>query len=297
MTAADEANPGRIVAAAVVAHQPTIMLDEARRRALGGGEDTTLVPGLQRLRRHLVDRGADTLVIIDTHWFTTFEHVVAGAEHFRGHYTSEEVPRVICDLPYDHPGAPELARAVHATAKARGVRTTNATSDHLPLHYPTINLVHWLREDQRVLSVGILQTAGAEEFLAFGAVLGEAVAAVPGCRAAILASGGMSHRFHDAAVIDRHLGYGDEHVHSPDARAFDRRVLELLAAGDHAAVIDAHPAYLEHSPEGRFGHYLIMAGALGGRAWRAPGEPWSRYENSAGTGQVHVVFDLAGRTS
>jgi 3,4-dihydroxyphenylacetate 2,3-dioxygenase len=285
--------PGRIVAAAVVAHQPTIMLDEGKRIALGGGRDTTLVePGFRRLRQRLDDRGANTLVIVDTHWFTTFEHVIAGAEHFRGHYTSEEVPRVISDHPYDYPGAPELARSLHATAKGQGVRTTNATSPHLPLHYPTINLVHWLRHDEQVLSIGILQTAGAEEFLRFGQVLGEAIAATDGVRAAVLASGGMSHTFHDSDTIGDHLGYDPEHVHSAEARAFDHKVLELWAAGDHAAVIDAYPEYRAFSPEGRFGHYLITAGALGGRGWRAPGEPCSDYENSAGTGQVHVVFDL-----
>ena len=285
--------PGRIVAAAVVAHQPTIMLDEGKRIALGGGRDTTLVePGFRRLRQHLEDRGANTFVIVDTHWFTTFEHVFAGADHFRGYYTSEEVPRVISDLPYDYPGAPELARTLHALAKQRGVRTTNATSPHLPLHYPTINLVQWLRRDEKVLSIGILQTADAAEFLRFGQVLGEAIAATDGVRAALLASGGMSHRFHTADSIGDHLAYDPEHLHSAEAGAFDRKVLELWSSGDHAAVIDAYPEYREFSPEGHFGHYLITAGALGGRNWRAPGEPYSDYENSAGTGQIHVVFDL-----
>ena len=285
--------PGRIVAAAVVAHQPTIMLDEGRRLALGGGRDTTLVePGFRLLKEHLAARDVDTLVVVDTHWFTTFEHVLAGADHFSGSYTSEEVPRVISDLPYDYPGAAGLARAVHAAAKARGVRTTNAVSPHLPLHYPTINLVHWLRTDQRVLSVGILQTAGAAEFLRFGEVLAEGVAATEGARVALRASGGMSHTFHDADVIAEHLAYDEEHLHSPEARAFDHEILELWAAGDHAAVIDAYPEYRAYAPEGRFGHYLITAGALGGRSWRAPGRPCSSYENSAGTGQVHVIFDL-----
>ncbi len=288
--------PGRIAAAAVVAHQPTVMLDQGRRIALGGGEDTTLVePGFRRLRQHLEERGVNTFVIVDTHWFTTFEHVFAGADHFGGYYTSEEVPRVISDLPYDYAGAPELARTLHSLAKPRGVRTTNATSAYLPLHYPTINLVHWLRADQGVLSIGILQTAGAAEYLRFGQVLGEAIAACEGMRAAVLASGGMSHTFHDSDVISEHLGYGEEHLHSAPARAFDHKILELWESGDHAAAIEAYPEYRSFSPEGRFGHYLIMAGALGGRECTARGERYSRYENSVGTGQVHVVFHLEER--
>ena len=39
-----------------------------------------------------------------------------------------------------------------------------------------------------------------------------------------------------------------------------------------------------------FGHYLMMVGAIGGRTCTAPGIPYSEYENSIGTGQVHIWF-------
>jgi len=64
-----------------------------------------------------------------------------------------------------------------------------------------------------------------------------------------------------------------------------------LAAGDHAGMIDWMPEYKRFAPEGKFGHYLIMAGALGGAACSAPGELFSEYEASVGTGQVHVWFE------
>lgn len=283
---------GEIVAAAIVAHQPTVMLDEVRRVALGGGADTTLVePGFRLIREHLAERGVDTLVIIDTHWFTTFEHVFAGADHFAGKYTSEEVPRVICDLPYDYPGAPDLARALHAVAKEQGIPTTNAVTPTLPLHYPTINLVHHLRTHEAILSIGVLQTADAGDYLAFGAAIAEATRRTD-ARVALLGSGGMSHRFHPAAVIARHVGYDPASVIDPDARDFDQRILQLWESGDHRAVINLYDDYRSHAPEGRFGHYLILAGAFGGPAFAAPGAKYSNYENSVGTGQVHVVFDL-----
>ena len=44
-------------------------------------------------------------------------------------------------------------------------------------------------------------------------------------------------------------------------------------------------------PEGRFGHYQIMAAALGGVDCVAPGTLFSEYENAIGTGQVHVWFE------
>ncbi len=74
----------------------------------------------------------------------------------------------------------------------------------------------------------------------------------------------------------------------------DERILDLWAEGDHEAVIDLYPEYREHSPEAFFGHYLIMAGALGGHGFQGTGVPLSNYENSMGTGQVHVWFELEG---
>jgi hypothetical protein len=44
------------------------------------------------------------------------------------------------------------------------------------------------------------------------------------------------------------------------------------------------------SPEGRFAHYLVLAGAHGGAAWQARGEQFGRYEAAIGTGQANFWF-------
>ena len=283
---------GEIVAAAVVAHVPTVMLDADVRRRLGGSaEDTTLVEGYRRLRARFEARGVDTRVIFDTHWFTTTEHVVAGAAHHRGAYTSEELPRVIHELPFDYPGAPELAQAIRGVARHRGIRVTNAITPTLPRHHPTINLVHHMHRDEKVLSVSVCQTADLDDHLVFGAVIGEAVAGTDG-RVALLGSRGMSHRFWPLRALFDHQGYDPTHIVTPEARAADHYVLECWARGDHAAVCDFWPEYHRHAPEGHFAHYLMLLGAIGGRSCTARGEPCSAYESSLGTGQVHVAFDL-----
>ncbi|MGH9030693.1 MAG: catechol 1,2-dioxygenase [Acidimicrobiia bacterium] len=285
---------GEIVGAAVLGHQPTIMLPAEQRVRLGHGRDTTLVAGFSEVRNRLDAAGADTLVILDTHWFTTFEHVLAGHERRRGVYTSEEVPRVICDYEYDYPGAPGLARIVHTAAKQRGLETTNVTTPSLPLHYPTLNLVHWLQRDEQVLSIGICQTAATDDFLDLGATLADAIRESDR-RVALLGSGGMSHRFWPLRELGDHMGYGPDDVISDEARDADAHVIELWARGDHAGVIDFYPEFRRLSPEGLFGHYLVLAGAFGGREWRGHGIQLSEYENSVGTGQVHVWFDVDGK--
>jgi 3,4-dihydroxyphenylacetate 2,3-dioxygenase len=283
-----------IVAAAVVAHQPMVMVPEKVRVALGGtGHDTTLVePGYRLIREKLAALEVDTLVIFDTHWFTTTEHVIAGAAHFRGLYTSDEMPRNISDLPYDYPGAPELATSWHSVGKERGLFTVNVTTASLPRHYPTINLVQHLRTRERVLSCGHVQTASASYYLAIGEALAEAARRVPTGRIALLGSGGMSHQFWPLELIRDHFAYDPSHVISTDARASDARILELWARGDHASVLEMYPDYQRRfHPEGRFSHYLMALGAMGGAGCRVPGEQLSAYENAVGTGQVHVWFD------
>lgn len=280
---------GSIVGAAIVGHVPTVMLPEATRRSLGGGQDTTLVAGFGLLRDRLDAARVDTLVIIDTHWFTTAEHIVAGHDHHKGTYTSEELPRVIHNLQFDYRGAPELGRSIARIGRQKALWVWNTADEQVAHNYPTLNIVHHVARDERVLSTGVCQTADADDFLAFGAVIAEAVEESD-TRVAILGSGGLSHRFWPLREFRDHGGYGPEHLITPEARAFDERIIGLLEAGEHAEVIDLYPDYRAHAPEGRFGHYLTLVGALGGRECVVEGERLSAYENSYGTGQVHLWF-------
>jgi 3,4-dihydroxyphenylacetate 2,3-dioxygenase len=289
---------GEIVCAAVVAHQPMVMVPERVRIEFGGtGADTTLIePGYRLLRERFAELAVDTFVIFDTHWYTTTEHVIAGASHFSGHYTSDEMPRNICDLRYEYPGAPALASLWHQVGKERTLYTVNVTTSSLPQHYATINLVHHLRQSENVLSCGVVQTASLDYYLAIGDALAEAVRRMDGGRVAILGSGGMSHEFWPLDQIRNHFAYDPSHVISKEARAMDARILEFWERGDHAAVVELYPEYLKkYHPEGRFAHYLMALGALGGRACRIRGTRLSDYENAVGTGQVHVLFETQTR--
>ena len=67
--------------------------------------------------------------------------------------------------------------------------------------------------------------------------------------------------------------------------------IDWLTAGDHKRVLETMPEFLTFRPEARFGPYLMMLGALGEGAVTAPGRLFSEYENSVGTGQLHLWFD------
>ncbi len=81
------------------------------------------------------------------------------------------------------------------------------------------------------------------------------------------------------------------HIRTARARAADTERIAWLQAGDHARVIDTMDEFLAVRPEAKFAHYLMMVAALGAGAVTAPGRAFSDYENSIGTGQMHLWFD------
>src|SRR5918992_1333114 len=275
---------GEIVGAGIVSHVPTIMLPEETRLEINDGKEITLVPGLKRLRTEVLDRlEADTIVVMDTHWEVTFEHII----------TAHELPRGMRQIPYDMPGDPELAFAVSKEAENREDTWVLASDDpYLPIFYGTVNIWSYLKDGpESWVSVGINQCGTTGDFLLLGQLIGEAVLSLDR-KVVLLASGGLSHRFLPFRELrGRESSDPMKNIITAEAREADLHVLDLLQKGDHAAVIDWVPEYKKVGPEGKFGHYLIMAGALGGAACTAPGELFSEYEASVGTGQVHVWFE------
>jgi 3,4-dihydroxyphenylacetate 2,3-dioxygenase len=283
---------GEIVGAGLVSHVPTIMLSKELRLNENDGKEISLVPGLRKLKSDVLDRlKPDTIVLMDTHWEVTFEHIITAHERRQGKFTSHELPRGMRQIPYDMPGDPELAFGVAKEAENRDDTWVLASDDpYLPIFYGTVNIWSYLHDGERWVSVGINQTAQTSDFLLLGKLIGNTVEQLDR-RVVLLASGGLTHKFLPFRELRRRTSSSLENIHSTEARAADEHVLELLRAGDHKNVIDWMPEYKKYGPEGKFGHYLIMVGALGGAACRAKGEQFSDYEAAIGTGQVHVWFE------
>jgi 3,4-dihydroxyphenylacetate 2,3-dioxygenase len=282
---------GEIVGAGLISHAPTIMFDEPMRRELNEGKEISLVPGMVRLRDEVLDElRPDTIVILDSHWFTTVEHVVSAHDRREGKMTSSELPRGMKQVPYDYAGDRDLALLIEKHGKELGTPTHAEDDPYLPVYYATVNLVHYLHRGERVVSVSIVQTGEDDDFLTLGKAIGEAVAASDR-RVVVLASGGMSHTFHRLKELTKHEASDPVHIVTPEARAADEERLEWMQQGQHARIVDRMDEYHPHNPEGGFGHFLAMLGAIGGRDCTAKGRLFSDYENATGTGQVHVWFD------
>lgn len=283
---------GEIVGAGLLAHVPTIVLPDETRRGLNNGEEISLYTGLHHLRKEVFDvLKPDLVLVFDSHWFTTVEFVVTAHERRRGFYTSDELPRGMSSVPYDMAGNPDFARLIGKIAdETPECWITPIDNEHLPVAYATLNFLPFLQADEAWLSLGVCQTADSRDFETVGKVVAEAVRQSD-LRVALIASGAVSHTFHKLRDLRRHEASGEEHIFSEDARLWDHRVIDALVRGDHAQVVNEMDEFMSVRPEGHFGHYQMMVHALGGTDCVAPGRMYSEYENSIGTGQVHIWFD------
>lgn len=284
---------GQVVGAAMVSHHPGLMQCEEFRVLQGAGSDSDLIPGYARLRERILAAKPDVVMIFDSHWFTTGYHLIDGGMAYKGTYISDEMPWYLHGVPYDYRGHPELAFAIEAVARERGVRSKAIAHPDLGRHYATLNPLKQMRlEGFPVVTVSSCQNCQPRHFLESGAVIGEAIARSD-LRVVMLASGALSHRFNEIDWVPNHPRiFHESNVSRPDNVESDKRAIARFEGGRHDQILaDWDDDYRKRPWEAFGAHYLQMVGALGGAACRARGTPLSAYENARGTGNIHIWFD------
>jgi len=261
-----------------------------------GKDVTTFYDALEEIRaKRIAPLDFETFVIIDTHWHTTLDFVINAHERLAGIYTSDEIPDMLHEYAYDYPGDPELAAAIVTEATAAGVPVVTSAHKGLPVHYGTLNPMHYYNpppHKKRVLSISVCDTAEVEPNLALGEAIARAARRI-GRRVLLIASGGMSHRFWPLATIRNRASADPNDVSSPQLRGWDERIMAWWRAGDHKSVLaNVEDFRRECSPEGRFAHYLVLAGAFGRENFTTRGEQFGRYEAAIGTGQSNFWFPV-----
>jgi 3,4-dihydroxyphenylacetate 2,3-dioxygenase len=284
---------GEVVGMGLLAHVPTIMLPKAVRYEINNGKELSLVPGLHQLRSDIFEKlDYDTVVVLDSHWFTTVEYVVTSHARRSGLFTSEELPRGMSRIPFDFRGDPELAELMAGESEGAGTWVTAIDDHYLPETYATINLWTYLGEgiDKRWVSVSAAQTGDTEDALRCGRALGRAIAKSDR-KVLLIASGALSHTFWPLRELRKHEASDPSHIFSSEAREADYERIDWFKNGRHDQVLATMPEFLRFRPEARFAHYLMAIAAIGEGDCTVAGRLYSEYENSIGTGQVHLWFD------
>lgn len=219
---------------------------------------------MRQLREDVFDSDDyDTVVVLDSHWATTVEFVVTAQHRRAGLFTSEELPRGMCRMPYDFPGDPELAHNIARFADKHGTWVTAIDDEYLPIYYATINLWKFLGEglpDKRWVTIGVCQTGDMEDHLRLGRALADGIAATPGRRVLLIASGALSHTFWPLRELRDHESSDPGHIFTSEARDADYERIAWFKEGRHGKVLDTMDEFWKYKPEARFSHYLMMAG-------------------------------------
>ena len=98
---------GEIAFAAKITHVPSMYLSELDGPHKGCRE--AAIAGHREISRRCRDLGVDTIVVFDTHWLVNSGYHINSAPHFKGLYTSNELPHFIKNLPYEYDGNPHSA--------------------------------------------------------------------------------------------------------------------------------------------------------------------------------------------
>ena len=282
---------GEIVLAAKITHVPTMLLSERPGRLEGCRQQA--IDGHKEIARRARAAGADTVVVLDTHWLVNNGYHINARESFKGVYTSNEFPHFIQGLEYHYQGNPALGNLIAEKATDKGVYTLAHQVESLELEYGTIIPMRYMNPDAdlKVVSVaGWCTVHSLDSSRILGEAIREAIEASDS-KVMLLASGSLSHRIWDND--DYEANNGTFTISKEFNRQVDLRVLDLWQQGEIATFLKMMPEYAEYcSGEGGMHDTAILFGALGWDNYKGKGEVIGEYFPSSGTGQVNVVFSL-----
>lgn len=282
---------GKIVLAAKCTHVPTMLMSEQEGRLKGSRQPA--IDGHRTIGDMARAAGADTFVVLDTHWLVNAGYHINANHRFKGMFTSHEFPQFIRDLPYEYEGNAALGDLIAQTARDMGVYTLSHQVDSLDLEYGTLVPMRYMnpQADLKVVSVAAMC---AVHSLESSRRLGEAIRAgieASDSNVALIASGSLSH--HIWANEDYEANNGTFTISSKFNEVVDRRVLEMWQEGDIELFLEMLPDYARHCDgEGDMHDTVMLFGALGWDAYKGRGEVVTEYFPSSGTGQTNVVFSL-----
>ena len=242
---------GAVVGALIVTHTPR-MAEECAAPAF----TREMIRGMHELGDVVAQLRPDVLVQASTHWVTTFNHYVLGHKRHKGILTSSEAPELIAGVPYDFPGDPELAEAITAKGKEKGLPVIFTAAEPFMIEYGTLNPIRYLtpKFDVPVVPLSCCLLADIAECMRWGEAIAEAIRA-GSKRVVVIASGSFSHK----------LVRGPDKWPTEENQRLDRECVELFTQGradELKAFFPSFPKKTDAEMGGR--HLAILIGATGG---------------------------------
>ncbi|MGA0178741.1 MAG: 3,4-dihydroxyphenylacetate 2,3-dioxygenase [Burkholderiaceae bacterium] len=281
---------GTLELAPKITHVPSMYLSELPGPRQGSRQDA--IDGHRLIGQRCRDMGVDTLVVFDTHWLVNASYHINCAPHFKGTYTSNELPHFIANMSFESPGNPALGRLLAQVANDMGVETLAHDNTSLHPEYGTLVPLRYMNPDQhfKVISVSAMCMAHyLNDSARLGWALRRAVEDHYDGTVAFFASGSLSHRFAQNGLAPE-FGFK---IWSPYLEHMDREVLRMWQNAEWGPFCEMLPEYASKGHGEGFMHDTAMLlGALGWSAYDAPAEMVTPYFGASGTGQLNAVFPV-----
>lgn len=281
---------GRLALVAKITHVPSMYLSELPGPRQGTRQDA--IDGHVEIGKRCRAAGVDTIVVFDTHWLVNANYHVNCAPHFKGTYTSNELPHFISNLDYDFPGNAALGRLLGRAASDAGVETLAHDATTLAPEYGTLVPMRYMNADRhfKVVSVSALCTSHyLNDSARLGWAMRRAVEEHYDGTVAFFASGSLSHRFAQNGLAPEFAF----RIWSPFLEHLDHEVIGMWREGQWADFCAMLPEYAAKGHGEGFMHdTAMMLGALGWSAYDGKAEIVTPYFGASGTGQLNAVFPV-----
>ena len=248
-----------ITYAGLTPHPPIIIPEVGRGREREAG--STIV-GMQSLAEELLLSSPDTIIFLTPHGNVFADCITCLTEpRLTGNLANFGRPEVRTSYANDL----ELLEELGTLAEAKDIRLIgidrkggsryqlNPDIDHgimVPLYY--LEKAGWRDKQIAAISIGMLDNI---KLYILGRLIQKAAENI-GRRAAIVASGDMSHRLKDEGTYEYH----------PDGSRFDLKIKELIALGDAEGILNIPVKLRQNAGECGYPSILIMLGTLDGYA-------------------------------
>ena len=281
---------GKLALAAKITHVPSMVLSEGDGPRKGSRQDA--IDGHVEIGRRCRALGVDTIVVFDTHWLVNASYHLNCAPHFKGLYTSNELPHFIANLAFEFPGNPALGQLLAQACNELGGETLAHEHTTLNPEYGTLVPMRYMNADQhfKVVSVSALCMAHhLNDSARLGWAMRRAVEQHYDGTVAFLASGSLSHRFAQNGLAPEFAFK----IWSPFLEVLDREVVQIWQRGDWATFCGMLPEYAAKGHGEGFMHDTAMLmGALGWSGYDGRAEVVTPYFGASGTGQINAVFPV-----
>jgi 3,4-dihydroxyphenylacetate 2,3-dioxygenase len=281
---------GKLAIAAKITHVPSMYLSELPGPRQGTRQDA--IDGHIEIGKRCRAAGVDTIVVFDTHWLVNANYHVNCAPHFKGVYTSNELPHFIANMAYEFPGNPALGQLLAKAASEMGVETLAHPATTLGPEYGTLVPMRYMNTDRRfkVVSVSALCTSHyLNDSARLGWAMRRAVEEQYDGTVAFFASGSLSHRFAQNGLAPEFAF----RIWSPFLEQLDHHVVKMWNEGQWNDFCTMLPEYAAKGHGEGFMHDTAMLlGALGWGAYDGKADVITPYFGASGTGQINVILPV-----